>query len=133
MLGFHRALHPSSIKLYQCSILLGDWKHEFCCGSGRTILNAKTDSEDEAPTFRPPYLKSQLIGGDPDAGKDCWQKERCQKDEMMRWYHRINGHEIEETPQNSKRQGSLFCCRRCNHKVSNMTASEQYHWGHRVQ
>ena len=50
--------------------ILGDWKHEFCFGSDRTIFNAKTDAEDEAPTFRPAYMKSQLIGRDADAGKD---------------------------------------------------------------
>ena len=82
MLGFHRALHPSYIKLYQCSILLGDWKHEFCFGSTRAIFNAKTDADADAPTLRSTYVKSQLIGRDPDAGKDCWQ-ERYQKDEMM--------------------------------------------------
>ena len=121
MLGFPRGQYPCSIKLYQCSILLGDWRHEFCFGSGRAIFNAKTDAEDEAPTFRPPNVKSQLIGRDPDAGKDCWQKERRQKDEMMRWHHRLNGHEFEETLQNSERKGSLFCCRTCNHRVSDMT------------
>ena len=82
VLGFHRGPDPFSIKVYQCSILLGDWKHEFCFGSGRAIFNAKTDAEDEAPTFRAPDVKSQIIGRDPDAGKYCWQKERCQKDEM---------------------------------------------------
>ena len=65
--------------------MLGDWKHEVCFGSGKAIFNAKTDAEDEAPTFRPAYMKSQLIGRDADAGKDCWKKERYQKDEMMRW------------------------------------------------
>ena len=39
----------------------------------------------------------------------------------MRWHHRHSGHEIEETLQNSERQGSLFCCHTCNHKVSDMT------------
>ena len=82
MLGFPRGQYPCSIKLYQCSILLGDWRHEFCFGSGRAIFNAKTDADDEAQTFRPTNVKSQLIGRDPDAGKYCWQKERCQKDEM---------------------------------------------------
>ena len=53
MLGFPRGLDPSSIKLYQCSLLSGDWKHEFCFGSGRAMFNAKTDAEDEAPTLRP--------------------------------------------------------------------------------
>ena len=72
------------MKPYQCSISLGEWKHEFCFGSGRAIFNAKTDAEDEAPTFRPRDVKSQLIGRDPDAGKDCCHKDRCQKNEMMR-------------------------------------------------
>ena len=53
MLGFPRGLDPSSIKLYQCSLLSGDWKHEFCFGSGRAILNVRTDNEDEAPTLKP--------------------------------------------------------------------------------
>ena len=76
MLGFLRGLDPFSIKLYQCPILLGDWKHEFCFGSGRAIFNGRTDAEDEAPTLRPSNVKIQLIGRDPDAGKDCGQKER---------------------------------------------------------
>ena len=33
--------------------MLGDWKHEFCFGSGRAIFNVRTDDEDEAPTLRP--------------------------------------------------------------------------------
>ena len=53
VLGFHRGPDPFSIKVYQCSILLGDWKHEFCFGSGRKIFNGRTDEEDEASTFMP--------------------------------------------------------------------------------
>ena len=53
MLRFPRGLDPCSTKLYQCSILLGVWKHEFCFGSGRVIFNGRTDDEDEAPTLRP--------------------------------------------------------------------------------
>ena len=53
MLGFPRGQDPCSTKLYQCSKLLGDWKHEFCFGSGRVIFNGRTDDEDEAPTLRP--------------------------------------------------------------------------------
>ena len=119
--GISRGQDPFSSKLYQCSILLDDWKYEFCFGSGRAIFSERTDAEDEAPTLRPSDMKSQLIGGDPDAGKDCRQKERDQKDEMVRWHHRLNGHEFEETTQNIKRQGSLFCCHTCNHKESDMT------------
>ena len=50
--GIFQRTRSTSIKLYQCSILLGDWKHEFCFGSGRTIFIRRTDDEDEAPTLR---------------------------------------------------------------------------------
>ena len=86
MLGFPRGLDPCSTKLYQCSILLGVLKHEFCFGSGRAIFSGRTDAEDEAPTFRPSDVKTQPTGKDPDAGKDCGQKER---DENIRWHHRL--------------------------------------------
>ena len=71
MLGFPKGQDPFSIKFYQCSILLDDWKHEFCFGSGRVIFSERINAEDETPTLRPSYVKSQLIGRDPDAGKDC--------------------------------------------------------------
>ena len=39
----------------------------------------------EAPIFWPPDAKSQLIGKDPDAGKDWRQKEKGEaEDEMVR-------------------------------------------------
>ena len=42
-----------------------------------------TDAEAEAPVFWSPDVKSQLIGKDPDAGKDWRQKEkRAAEDEM---------------------------------------------------
>ena len=121
MLGFPRGQDPFSIKFYQCSILLDDCKHEFCFGSSRAIFSGRTDAEDEAPTLRSSDVKSQLIVRGPDTGKDSWQKERNQRDEMVRWHHRLIGHELEETPQNSERQGCLFCCHTCNHKMSDMT------------
>ena len=76
MLEFPRGQDPCSTKLYQCSLLLSDWKKEFCSGSGRAICNGRTDAEDEAPTLRLSDVKTQLNGRDPDAGKDCGQKER---------------------------------------------------------
>ena len=36
----------------------------------------RTDAEAEAPIFWPPDVKSQLIGKDPDAGKDWRPKEK---------------------------------------------------------
>ena len=39
-------------------------------GNQSSILIRRTDAEAEAPTLWPPDAKSQLIGKDPDAGKD---------------------------------------------------------------
>ena len=36
----------------------------------------RTDAETEVPILWPPDLKSQLIGKNPDAGKDWGQKEK---------------------------------------------------------
>jgi len=30
--------------------------------------------------------------------------------QRMRWHHRLNGHEFEQTSGNSEGQGSLVCC-----------------------
>ena len=49
------------------------------------IFIGKTDAETEAPILWPPDAKSQLIGKDPDAGKDWGQKEKgVAEDEMVR-------------------------------------------------
>ena len=57
------------------------------------------------------YVKSQLIGKDPDAGKDRKQEEKgTREDEMVRWHHRPNGHEFEKTLGDGEGQGSLLCC-----------------------
>ena len=42
----------------------------------------RTDAEAEASVFRPPDMKSQLTGKDPDARKDRRQKKGV---ERMRW------------------------------------------------
>ena len=40
---------------------------------------------------------SQLIGKDPDAGKDRWQEKKgTTEEEMVGWYHRLNGHEFQQ-------------------------------------
>ena len=32
------------------------------------------------------------------------------EDEMAEWYHRLNGHEFESTPEAGDGQGGLVCC-----------------------
>ena len=54
-------------------------------GNQPWIFTGRTDTEAEAPILWPPDAKSQLIGKDPDAGKDWRQKEkRVAENEMVR-------------------------------------------------
>ena len=56
-------------------------------------------------------MKSQLIGKDPDAGKDWRQEEKgVTEDEMVGWHHQLDGHEFEHTLGVGDGQGSLVCC-----------------------
>ena len=56
---------------------------------GRTVAEAK------ALVLWSPGVKSWLAGKYPDAGKD-WRQEET-GDEMVGWYHWLNGHEFEQT------------------------------------
>ena len=75
------------------------------------IFIGRTDAEAEAPVLWPSDAKSQLIGRDPDAGKD-WRREEngMTEDEMVGWYHWHNGHKLEQTQGNGEGQGSLSGC-----------------------
>ena len=65
-------------------------------GSQFWIFIKKTDAEVETPIFWPPDVKNWLIWKDPDAGKDLGQEEKgMTEDEMVGWYHQLNGHEFE--------------------------------------
>ena len=45
-------------------------------------------------------MKSQLIGKDPDAGRDWGQEEKgTAEDEMSGWHHQLDGREFEGTPE----------------------------------
>ena len=61
------------------------------------LLFERTDVEAEAPILWPPDAKNQLIGKDPDAGKDWERKEkRVTEDEMVRLHHQ---HEFSQAPE----------------------------------
>ena len=52
------------------------------------IFIGRTDAEAKAPIFWPPDEKSWLIGKDPDAGKDRWQREKgVTEDELVGWHY----------------------------------------------
>ena len=73
------------------------------------IFIGKTDTE--APILWPPDTKSQLIGKDPDAGKDWRQEEKwVTEDEMVGWHHWLNAHEFEQAPGDGEEHESLVCC-----------------------
>ena len=80
-------------------------------GNQPWIFIGKTDAEAEAPILWLPDRKSQLIGKDPDAGKDWRQEEKGPIEvEMIGWHHWLNEHEFEQAPGVNEGQGSLACC-----------------------
>ena len=75
------------------------------------IFIGRTDAQAEASILGSLGAKCQLIGKDPDAGKDRRQEEKgMTEDEMVGWHHWLNGHEFEQAPGNGEGQGSLLCC-----------------------
>ena len=86
------------------------------------IFFGRTNSEAEAPILWPPNVKNWLTGKYPDAGKDWGQEEKgVTEDKMVGWYHRLNGHESEQTPGDGEGQGSLVCCSPWGRKESDTT------------
>ena len=65
-------------------------------GNQSWIFIGRTDAKAETPIFWPPDVKNWLIWKDPDAGKD-WRREKkgSTEDEMVGWYHWLDGHEFE--------------------------------------
>ena len=70
-------------------------------------------------------LKLQYFGylmQSTDAGKDCRQEVKgTTEDEMVRWHHRLDGHEFEQALGVADGQGSLVCCSPWGRKESDMT------------
>ena len=66
-------------------------------GNQSQIFTGKTNAEAEAPTLRPPVVKSWIIRKEPDSGKYWRQEEKgMTEDEMVGWHHQLNGHEFEQ-------------------------------------
>ena len=60
------------------------------------IFIGRTDTEAENPLLWPPDGKNQLIGKDPDAGKDWgWEEKGMTEGDVAGRHHRCNGHESE--------------------------------------
>ena len=91
-------------------------------GNQLWIFIGRTDAEAEAPILWLPDAKNQLIGKDPDAGRDPGQEEKGPAEHnMIGWHHQLNGHEFEQALRDSEGQGSLVCCSPWGFKESDMT------------
>ena len=55
------------------------------------------DTEAETPILWPPDANSQLVGKDPDAGKDRGQEKGLTEDEIIGWHNQLSGHEFKQT------------------------------------
>ena len=90
------------------------------------IFMGRTVAEVEAPLLWPPDVKSQFIGKRPWCWKDWGKDEKgAIQEEMIKKYHWLNGHEIEQTLGDSEGQGSLTCCNPWDHKRS----AQMRQWG----
>ena len=65
-------------------------------GNQSWIFIGGTVVEAETSILWPPDAKNWLIWKDPDAGRDWRQEEKgMTEDEMVRWHHQLDGHDIE--------------------------------------
>ena len=77
-------------------------------GAQSWVFIGRTGAEAETPILWPPQAKSWLIGKDSDAGRDWEQEEKgMTEDEMAGWHHRLDGHESEQTPEDTGRRRGL--------------------------
>ena len=72
------------------------------------------------------YLGHQMQTGDSlektlNVGKDWGQEKGTTEDEMAGWHHRLNAHELVQTPGDGEGQGSLVCCGPWGRETSDIT------------
>ena len=68
-----------------------------------------------------------LIQRDDSLEKTLMQEEKgMTEDEMVGWYHQLNGHEFEQTPGDGEGQGSLACFKESDRteQLNNITDME---------
>ena len=102
-------------------------------GNQSWIFIGRTDAEAEYPTLWPSDAKRRLVRRDLDAGKDWRQEKWIAEDGVVGWHQWLNGHEFEQTPGDSERQGSLVCCSPWGHTESDMTEqlNKEHHLLHK--
>ena len=104
--GPWRRLSAKELMLLNCGAVEDSWeslgveeiKPVNPKGNQSWIFIGRTDAEADAPILWPLDAKNWLTGKDSDAGKDWRQEEKgMTEDEMVGWYHQLNGHEFEWT------------------------------------
>ena len=96
-------------------------------GNQSWIFMGRTDAEVETLVLWLPDVKNWLVWKDPDPRKDWrWEEKGTTEDEMIGWYHQLNGHKFEQALGVDNGQGSLTCCSPWGHKELDMT--EQLNW-----
>ena len=91
------------------------------------ISIGSTNAEGEAPILGPPDAKSWLIWKDLDAGKDWrWEEKWMTEDELVGWYHWLNGHEFGQAPGVGDGKEGLVSSSPWGPQESDMT--EQLNW-----
>ena len=73
------------------------------------------------PILWPPGMKNWFIGKNPDAGKEWRQEKGMAEDEIVAWYHQLNGQECEQALGVGDEQGSLVCYSPWSHRASDTT------------
>ena len=72
-------------------------------GNQSWIFIGSADAEAEALILWLPDVKSQLTGKNSEAGKDWGQEQKVEtEDEMVRWHHWNNGHDLSELQETVK-------------------------------
>ena len=95
------------------------------------IFIGSIDAEPEAPVIWPADAKNQLIGKDPDAGKD-WSQEQMgtTEDEIVGWYQWLDEHEFEQTPENGEGPGKPGVLQSTgSQRVRHDWVTKQQHYG----
>ena len=91
-------------------------------GNQPWIFIGRTDAKAEAPILRLLDGKSQLIGKDPDAGKDWEQEEKKATEErLVGWHRPFKGHELVQTLTDGEGQGGLTSCSPWSHRELDKT------------
>ena len=91
-------------------------------GNRSWIFIGRTDAEAETLILWFLDVKNWPIGKDPDVRKDLrWEEKGMTEDEIVGWYHRLDGHGFKQVLGVGDGQGSLACCSPWGHKESDMT------------